>query len=107
MEGKKFNPWLPYNERIRDFIRWYELGYYVILYTSCLIIFGWGGIIIALVLNWLNHLQGGPQLDTDIQKDRKIKCSANIEDCEYCGNGYDHEWNVSYKDNRKWYEKVL
>ena len=108
----KDNPWLLYNERIRDFIRWYELGWIIVSFTFFYLVWGWWGILFAVILDWLNHLEGGPCADAfDIYPDNEVKynwkCSANIEDCKLCNNEYDHEFNVKYNESLKWYEKII
>ena len=104
----KFNPWLPYNERIVDFIRWKELGYYVILFTVSYLFLGWWGIVLAVIIDQLNHLQGGPVEGGYSQKEYPPNtCSAGIEGCRICDNEYDHEWNEKWESQKKWYEKIL
>lgn len=102
--NKVFNPYLPYNNRIRDFIRWKTVGYGIVLYGGLSLIWGWWGLIATIGIDFLNSLSGGPVIDLfgeyPTEEILPIKCTEGIEDCKYCGNGYKHEFNVrKHKDD--------
>lgn len=102
MNQRQDNPWLPYNERIRDFIRWYELGYYIIIYSVGFVLWGWWGILGVKIFNWLMYGMGGPLVDffgeyPEPPEPLPNRCSAGIKNCQICDNEYDHEFNLNYK----------
>lgn len=55
-----YHPWLLYNEKVSDFIRWQEVVYYIFLFTFAIGAGGVKGFIVAFVFDWLMHLEGGP-----------------------------------------------
>lgn len=105
--------WEYYREMIQDisdFIRWGELIFLVSTLLIGYALWGWKGVIVALIVNQLNHLQGGLMLDINNEYptlDRKQPCSAGVKDCEICGNGYLHDFNARYNASLKWYQKII
>lgn len=97
---------------IIDFIRWGELGALILLTTIGFMTLGWLGILLALLFyGATGQLQGGMVGDffneyPDEEPKRK-KCSAGVENCRVCGDGYDHTFNVEYEKHLKWYEKIM
>ena len=95
---------------IIDFIRWNELIFLVLSFSLAIFFLGWWGILVAFILDRLNHLDGGIMADLDgefYQAPIKLPCSENIKDCDFCGNGYDHKFNVQYEQGLKWYERLI
>lgn len=92
-----------------EFVRWYEL--FFLLFTLFLgySFLGWWGVILALLLNKLNHLEGGPMSDMrgEYREPVRLPCSENLKNCRVCGNGYSHDFNVRTLKNLKWYEKII
>ena len=108
----EFNPYLPYNERIRDFIRWKELGFIIVLFVFFYIIFGWFGIILAPFFHYLMAtMEGGAVGDIDNEYPAEEYppniCSAGIEGCKICDNEYEHTFNETYQNSLKWWDKML
>ena len=96
---KPFNQWLPCNEKIVDFIRWKEVAYYVTMFTVLIVWLEWWGLLLAIVLDSLNHLEGGPVIYDDTREEYPPNtCSAGVADCTICNNPYSHEFNASYKE---------
>jgi hypothetical protein len=84
-----YNQWLPYNERIRDFIRWNELGWIIITCSFLYLICGLWGLLLAGIIYKLNHLEGGPVAEVFKEytyTEQKIKqriCGLGHKDCIY------------------------
>ena len=70
----------------KDYFRWKEIGFLIILYTVLFLIFSWWGIIGALVLDWLCHLNGGMVIDVfgDFPPKKEIKTIKKTFYCNLC-----------------------
>lgn len=82
----KFNPFLLYNERIRDTIRWREVITTLVLFIIFTLIFGfWVALIIIYIILKLMDKLGG--LCIFIEQKPKIKngefCGLHGADCEF------------------------
>lgn len=74
------NPWLLYNEKVRDFIRWKELGTKLVIFTFCIGAFGWVGIFIAIAFDYLMLADGGTMIIGDYEeREPKIKHTERKE----------------------------
>jgi len=98
---EKFNPWLPYNERIRDFIRWDHVIVYlsVMLFMWGVLESAWGLLLGYVICNLFQNMCGGLQGDWLNEfpyeyKNYNWKCSAGIEGCEICNNEYSQEFKM-------------
>ena len=90
-----------------DFFRWKEIG---IIYIPTIIIYhfsGWWALGYYIFIQLLENVGGGTLIGYYEEEPTREPCSAGIEDCPICGNGYKHEWNVERRQVLKWYEKCL
>lgn len=87
----KFNPWLLYNERIRDNIQWENLLLESIMYFFLFIWFGWWGFLIGYTFIYLMTMNGSIVYESDFtpqeprKKIRICKCEKGYI-CYYCAN---------------------
>lgn len=88
----EFNPWLPHNEKIVDFIRWNELKIHGIILLIFYLLLGLGwAIIIWLVLLKIMDITNTPLWDVDEYPPPKIKykeCGLGHKDCIYKAKSY-------------------
>lgn len=78
-----------YLESFVEFFRWYEVGFWLLSFGVCMYFWGAWGIIIASLLDFLNHLSGGPVADvfgTYKREEPKItykECHLGHKNCKY------------------------
>jgi hypothetical protein len=61
-ECREYNTLPAILKRIQEFIRWKELGAKLVIFTFCIGAFGWIGILIAIVFDYLTLIEGGPMI---------------------------------------------
>lgn len=83
---KEYNGFLPHNEKIVDFIRWKELWWLIGSFIILILLFKVWGILIWAILDFLNHLCGGPVIDIfgEYLKPKEPKVKKVIFDCKIC-----------------------
>lgn len=92
-----------------EIIYWHEVKFLTFLLVVCPLILGWWGLPLALLIFQVANVCGaGICFHFPISDPQDpIPCSAGIKDCWYCGNGYEHAFNVYTYNNLKWYQKYL
>ena len=105
--------WKSQWQGFKEFLRWDCLLFEVILFSVCILIWGWWGIIPFLLVSSFFTANGGSWIDLNVYPDKEYPpntCSAGIKDCIICEKTYihDHEFNVEYNEKyNKWYDRIF
>lgn len=80
----KHNPWLGYNERLRDSISWTELIGLLIFYGTLTLIWGWLGFVVAYIISYLTVLSGGLQIGYSNSEPKILQRECSLhKDCKF------------------------
>ena len=74
---------------LKDFIRWWEVLYYIIGFTIFILFFGfWLGLILFYLFDFIMHLGGGAMLNTETYPQKeypKVKLpKCKDRNCKTC-----------------------
>ena len=90
-----------------EIIYWEHVIRFICFNLFGYLVFGWIGVFLGSFLFQVWFWIGGglapylPIPDDPIPE----PCSAGIENCEVCGNGWRHEDNVERVQNYRWYQR--
>jgi hypothetical protein len=96
-----------------ELIKWDEICFYILAFILFYGILNWIGIILYPFFIYLTgYLGDGACGESGLQGYFPYEvyppntCSANIEDCQICDNPYEHDFNLRYNENLKWWQKI-